>query len=146
MMKQELKVEAWIDGLPAMLAKQIPYTMAKQVTFDALASTLYHVIGRFPTYQGITVQISTASALLSGIVACLASQPGDVILTEVYRTNQSPKRNFQKVVSDININRGIGGYFVGVSARLFHVVSIVTIQLVTYDYVKQFLGLPATGT
>jgi hypothetical protein len=30
-------------------------------------------------------------------------------------------------------------------ARLLHVGMIVTIQLVIYDFVKQLVGLPATG-
>ena len=30
-------------------------------------------------------------------------------------------------------------------ARLLHVIGIIWVQLVIYDYVKQWLGLPATG-
>jgi solute carrier family 25 phosphate transporter 3 len=40
----------------------------------------------------------------------------------------------------------VGGFFVGTGARLVHVVSIITSQLMVYDVVKQALGLPATGS
>ena len=40
---------------------------------------------------------------------------------------------------------GMPALFRGLRARLLHVISIIWVQLVVYDKVKQVLGLPATG-
>jgi solute carrier family 25 phosphate transporter 3 len=41
---------------------------------------------------------------------------------------------------------GVPGFFTGTGARIIHVSTIITSQLVIYDIVKQLLGLPATGS
>lgn len=40
---------------------------------------------------------------------------------------------------------GIRELFRGLRARLYHVISIIWVQLIVYDQTKQLLGLPATG-
>ena len=35
------------DGLAAMLAKQVPYTLGKQVSFDIFAGMLYAAAAKF---------------------------------------------------------------------------------------------------
>ncbi len=102
-------------------------------------------------------------------MACVMSQPGDVILTETYkggekgnadkRTNKASdlgvtkKRNLSEVScsvysrhSDDGVIRGLSGFFTGLQARIVHVGLIITSQLVIYDLMKQLLGLPATGS
>merc|ERR1719223_2327630 len=56
-------------GLYAMLAKQVPYTMGKQVSFDLVAGLLYTLLAAF----------------VASIFACITSQPGDMILTATYK-------------------------------------------------------------
>lgn len=40
---------------------------------------------------------------------------------------------------------GHAALFRGLRARLIHVISIIWVQLIMYDRIKQWLGLPATG-
>ena len=66
-----------------------------------------------------------------------------MILTEYYKNNGNVK--FTQIVHDIFAKHGVSGFFIGVIARLMHVSSIITSQLVIYDVVKMALGLQASG-
>lgn len=153
-------------GLPAMLLKQIPYTMGKQVSFDVIARGLYGAAARQQRYTIAELQwtISLLSAFLASIVACISSQPGDVILTETFRgsshahgpsspakgakaskADKPAARSVAQIISTLHAKHGYPGLFLGLSARLSHVASIITSQLVINDLVKTALGLPATG-
>lgn len=129
-------------GVWAMLAKQIPYTFGKQVSFDIIAATLYAALANLMEVVNKWL-VSIASAFCASIVACLLSQPGDMILTETYK---GKAENFGQVLKTINGRGGVGEFFRGTQARIVHVGLIITSQLVIYDIVKQMLGLPATGS
>ena len=229
---------ASFSGLPAMLSKQVPYTMGKQVSFDMFAKALYAAAAYFALSSGggssnggggVDVRtkwaISLGAAFLASIVACLSSQPGDMILTATYKgaggghshgqaaaaapasaavkltgagahatkhahshahggaaksgascavktstatvtkdangkvcklpvkdtgssnsNSDSDSRAFSAVVSDIYRKHGVGGFYLGIQARLAHVATIITSQLVIYDLLKIALGLPVTGS
>jgi solute carrier family 25 phosphate transporter 3 len=82
--------------------------------------------------------------MFASIFACILSHPGDVLLTETYR-NRSTAISFIDLSKRLYSEKGLEGFFVGLSARLIHVGTIITSQLVVYDFTKQLLGLPATG-
>lgn len=140
-----IKDEGFLEmfgGFPAMLTKQVPYTMAKQVSFDFFAAMLYTLL------KGTDIDmkwvVSVAAAASASVLACTFSQPGDMILTETYKGGTPG--SFGKVVNTIWGRGGIPEFFVGIQARFVHVGGIITTQLVVYDIVKQLLGLPATGS
>lgn len=136
------------SGMPAMLSKQVPYTITKQVTFDLFASSLYAAAATYGFAQSeIKLEVSVFAAFLASILSCITSHPGDVVLTATYKGDRPDDRSgFGRVVGDIYEERGIGGFFTGISARFVHVGAIITSQLVLYDIIKQLLGLPATGS
>ena len=146
-----------MSGVWAMLAKQVPYTFGKQVSFDLIANRLYELSDKL--LSGMVVDplfVSLLSAFFASIVACLCSQPGDMILTETYATRGGGAKpgNFVTVVQGIyqhddperRSGGGVSEFFRGTKARIVHVGMIITSQLVVYDLVKQALGLPATGS
>lgn len=144
---------SWIDksglrdsfsGLPAMLSKQVPYTFGKQASYDAITTLLYSLVAN-PTMSSVKLEVSFVAAFLASILACLLSQPGDVILTETYKDNDSAAVSFPSVVSSIYGREGVSSFFSGLGARFLHVGAIITTQLVLYDTIKQALGLSATG-
>lgn len=55
-------------------------------------------------------------------------------------------KSFAVAVEGIYKQYGWQGFFMGLQARLAHVASIITSQLVLYDIVKVALGLPVTGS
>lgn len=136
------------SGVWAMLAKQVPYTMAKQVSFDIIASLIYGFLAvkaSSISAEDVKWVVSVSAAFMASIFACIFSQPGDMILTETYKDSDGDKGVFD-VVNGIYNSKGLGGFFTGTKARILHVGVIITSQLVVYDLVKQLLGLPATGS
>lgn len=119
--------------------------MGKQVSFDVFAALLYSLAQKVDT-RGIDLKwgISISAAFLASILACLCSQPGDMILTGSYQG--TTKQSLPQIVSSIYKQHGLGGFYIGVQARLAHVASIITSQLVLYDIIKLLLGLPITGS
>ena len=120
--------------------------MAKQVSFDIFAVILYNLASKFKQTKDMNLKwaISLLSAFLASILACLSSQPGDMILTQSYRSTSGA--NVFKIINEIYKTHGLGGFFIGTGARIAHVASIITSQLVLYDIVKLLLGLPVTGS
>ena len=125
-----------IGGLNAMILKQVPYTVSKNVGFDLFTRILY----AGPNFAAATTFLS---AFFSSIVCCLASQPGDTLLTavSVQTGGQQPERT-RDIVTKIFKKNGVTGFFTGLRARFIHVGLIVTIQLLIYKVFRQALGLP----
>ncbi|KAL7453044.1 hypothetical protein ACHAWC_005318 [Mediolabrus comicus] len=136
-------------GIMPMLAKQVPYTMGKQVSFDIFAGLLYGtLLGlTFLPKNGIALEVEVGAAFLASIVACLASHPGDVLLTATYKDGgDTNDKNIFETIQQLYTDGGITAFFRGLNARFIHVGCIITFQLVIYDQIKQLLGLPASGT
>jgi len=109
----------------------------------------------------VKAAITFSAAAVTSVLSCIASQPGDVVLTQVYGhggssagvhvalgSNSLPKEHLSlaHVSRQIWQSQGLGGFFVGLRARLYHVGGVITSQLAIYDYVKQSLGLAASGS
>ena len=68
-------------GLPAILAKQLPYTVVQLSSFETLSAAI--------AGTGVTTDrfaISVCSALVAAFLSSLASQPGDTLLSIVNKT------------------------------------------------------------
>jgi solute carrier family 25 phosphate transporter 3 len=146
--KEEGILSPFEKGLAPMLAKQVPYTMGKQVSFDLFAGMLYGTLLGFTFLpkNGIALEVEVGAAFLASIVACLASHPGDVLLTATYKNSNGTNGNFLQTIQRVYQDGGISAFFRGLNARFIHVGCIITFQLVIYDQIKQSLGLPASGT
>lgn len=142
---KESGIFSTLSGLPAMLSKQIPYTMGKQVSFDVLKKFVSKRLKNYmkdtdsPTF---TFLVTITSAFMTSLISCLASQPGDMLLTATYKAGDGKQRkSVIQIAKDIVNEHGVGGFFLGVQARIAHVAFIITIQLVVYDAIKSALGL-----
>lgn len=135
--------------------------MGKQVSFDIITKLFYAAALFLALDKGdssVKWCISVLSAFFAAVIACVTSQPGDVILTNTYKGSSShggasdaaavatSSTDFPSVVSEIYRKHGLAGFYLGLQARLAHVASIITSQLVVYDVVKMALGLPVTGS
>ena len=111
--------------------------------------------------------VTLSAAFVGAILSCLASQPGDTLLSAV---NQSARQSTLEVLPNSNNNNnnnnmnpindfdpvkimiesaqklGIRGLFRGTKARLLHSTIIVVSQLLIYDTIKQVLGIAGAGT
>lgn len=160
---------ASFGGLPAMLCKQVPYTMGKQVSFDLLCSVFYTSLA-FALAGGDADKLDPrAKALVpflgaccTSVIACILSHPGDMVLTEYFKGSKQQlaavkRRRKSALVTApsggtigafraIIVRDGPLGLFAGLQARFLHVAAIIIVQLVVYDAIKQLLGLPSTGS
>lgn len=148
LIKEEGLAALFQKGMPPMLAKQVPYTVGKQVSFDMFAGMLYTVLVglTWETQKEIALEVEIGAAFLASVVACLVSHPGDVLLTATYNNSDgSDGDGFGSTIKKVWDEGGISALFGGLNARFLHVGCIITFQLVLYDQLKQFLGLPASG-
>lgn len=135
-----------LDGMPAMAAKQIPYTMGKQVSFDVCCECVRTIVGIIcpdPEARArLDAFVPCIAALPAAVVACIMSHPGDMVLTAYYKGGAN---SVISVARSLVAEGGVAALFRGLRARLLHVISIIWVQLVVYDQIKRLLGLPATG-
>lgn len=132
-------------GLPAVLAKQVPYTVTKLVSFDMLTRAARQAGGRGGV--GVTV----ACAVAAGMLSSLASQPGDSLLSALHSERRdisaaggNGAREGEPVsaaLARIARDAGLSGLFRGTAARMLHVTAIVTLQLLIYQSVKNMVGI-----
>jgi len=136
--------------LPAILAKQIPYTVTQLVIYDQVQSSL--------TAVGSDRWLATlVGALAATVPASLASQPGDTLLTWLNQhpppslcppagstpppTKRSRLLTCGEEMAAVAEELGPAGLFAGYRERLWHVGTIVFSQLLINDAVKHSLGL-----
>ncbi|KAL7547728.1 hypothetical protein ACHAWF_011017 [Thalassiosira exigua] len=149
LLREEGVLAPFERGIAPMLSKQVPYTMGKQVSFDLFASMLYGVLTglAFLPQKGIALEVEVGAAFLASLVACLASHPGDVLLTATYKSdNGSSAAGFGTTIKNLYDEGGPLAFFRGLNARFLHVGCIITFQLIIYDQLKQALGLAASGS
>mmetsp|Transcript_29857 Transcript_29857/g.60821 ORF Transcript_29857/g.60821 Transcript_29857/m.60821 type:complete len:496 (+) Transcript_29857:149-1636(+) len=145
MLKRE-GIRSLTKGLPAMMFKQVPYTITKNVSFDLFTTSLYSLWREmgYAITANVKFAIPLVSAMSAAVLSCVSSHPGDMLLSLVNAHEGSKRtRDFAK---DIWKGRsGVGGFFVGIRPRFLHVLVIVTVQLLIYDFIKRLVGIAATG-
>lgn len=131
-------------AFPAMLSKQVPYTMGKQVSFDLACDcvqSIFAAVLAAETLEYASAFTPVLAALPAAVLACVMSHPGDSILTQYFKNGPGSGGVLgcvKQLIKD-------GALFTGLKARLIHVIGIIWVQLIIYDKLKQALGLPATG-
>lgn len=144
---KEEGVTGLAKGMNAMIFKQVPYTVTKNVSFDILARFFYSLLRSSGAAISGTVSfgIPLLAAATASVLSSITSQPGDMVLSLVNaHGGEKTSRDFVRNI--LQSERGISGFFVGFKTRLLHVGITVTIQLLIYDYVKRLCGVAATGS
>merc|ERR1712176_750454 len=119
--------------------------MAKQVSFDIASSTLRRMLPAL--HNQYPAAVSFMASMVTAVLSCVASHPGDMLLTEVFKNSSESRKGTTRHATKSLVQRyGLAGLFLGIKARIPHVIAIVTPQLVIYDFCKLMLGLPATGS
>lgn len=138
-------ISGFFRGLTAMMTKQIPYTVTKQVSFDILTSFMYAKVIHFGlalnSHNKILVPL--VAALIASMLSCISSHPGDMLLSVV--NAQEGKRRTREIAQDIIREEGIRGLLRGIAPRFLHTGIIVTSQLLIYDGIKRLCGCGITG-
>jgi solute carrier family 25 (mitochondrial phosphate transporter), member 3 len=146
MLKNEGVTAVW-KGMTPMLYKQVPYTVAKNVSFDVFTKLAYSILltsGRTLT-GSMKMIVPLLSAVFASMISCISSQPGDMLLSLV-NAHEGPKRTNDFLKEILESEQGARRLFVGIKSRFLHVGVIVTVQLMLYDLIKRLCGIAATGT
>ena len=85
MASEEGIVNAFYSGFGPILAKQIPYTMAKFAVQGAAADEIYKAMGK--TNKECTssenLSVSLGSGVIAGVSAAIISHPADTLLSKI---------------------------------------------------------------
>jgi len=136
-------------GLGSMLIKQCAYTIAKLTVFTLISDFLrYHWLDAQACACRTRIAVTFLASVLAGLVAGIASQPGDTLMT-CMSTDSALQRACPIDVEtggppgtmQMALSLGWQGLFTGWRARLIHVEVIVVTQLFIYDAIKHAVGL-----
>mmetsp|Transcript_2620 Transcript_2620/g.4100 ORF Transcript_2620/g.4100 Transcript_2620/m.4100 type:complete len:541 (+) Transcript_2620:68-1690(+) len=133
-------------GMPAMLLKQVPYTITKNCSFDMLTMSAYRILREmgYALTANVKIAVPLLSAVAAAILSCISSHPGDMLLSLV-NAHEGPKRTRDFAKEILHGKDGARGFLVGIKPRFLHVILIVTVQLMIYDFAKRLVGIAATG-
>ena len=147
---QLLKLEGihgWYKGLPAMLLKQVPYTVGQFVSFEFAVLIVKRIVRALLGDQdagSAVASISSFAGLLAGIAAAIISHPGDTILSKVNQ-EESDGSAWQQI-SRVAKAAGFIGLFVGLGPRIIQVSCMIGGQFLIYDSIKLWCGItPASA-
>jgi solute carrier family 25 phosphate transporter 3 len=133
-------------GLPPILFKQVPYTMAKFAVFEFVAESTYKVLAsagmpKEKMSEGSRLTVSLGSGVVAGLVAAIVSQPADTVLSKI--NQEKTDAGMMKAIGNIMKRLGAKGLFLGLGARMVMVGTLTAGQFFIYDYTKSMMGVAA---
>ncbi|CAN8068555.1 unnamed protein product [Agarophyton chilense] len=135
-------VHGWYKGLPAMLLKQVPYTVGQFVSFELAVNlvkrTVLAVLGAQSASSAVA-SISSFAGLLAGITAAIISHPGDTILSRI--NQQESDDSALNQILRVARAAGVSGLFTGLLPRLVQVSCMIGGQFLIYDSIKLWCGI-----
>lgn len=140
-------VHGWYKGLPAMLLKQVPYTVGQFVSFELAVNVVKVMVFAVAGAQqgpSAVASISSFAGLLAGITAAIISHPGDTILSKINQEEGDGSAFSQ--ISRVARTAGLVGLFIGLGPRILQVSCMIGGQFLIYDSIKLWCGIvPASA-
>jgi solute carrier family 25 phosphate transporter 3 len=130
-------------GLAPILAKQVPYTMAKFAVQGRAAESIYASMGKTPDQvsSNVGVGVSLASGVIAGVASAIISHPADTLLSKVNKKGAggdgpmvSRLMNIAKEVGFVNLCT------VGLLPRCVMIGTLTAGQFGIFDTVMNALG------
>ena len=149
-------------GFAPTVSRELPFAIAKFLTFDFIATTVVYLInmqvieqGGLPIQVGvgpIGLTISALAGAFAGIAGAIVSHPADLILTKTSanknKNKPTPSENGHSKIEDsgpawigvvkeiVSQKGGVSNLFVGLGARCVFFFLVIGLQFFLYDYVK----------
>lgn len=136
-------VMGFYAGLAPILAKQVPYTMAKFAVQGECADAIYASMGKTPKElsAGMNVSVSLLSGVVAGVAAAIISHPADTLLSKVNKKGAGGDgpmftrlANIAKEVGFVNLCT------VGLVPRCVMIGTLTAGQFGIFDTVMNSLG------
>jgi len=131
-------------GLPPILFKQVPYTMAKFGVFEWVSGRVYELYPKEKMNDAQQLVVSLGGGITAGLVAAVISQPADTVLSVINKTKTTEPMG--TAIIRIIRELGVAKLFTGLGTRCVMVGTLTAGQFFIYDYIKILFGLPTTGT
>jgi len=142
MLKHE-GVTGFYAGLLPILAKQIPYTMAKFAVQGNAADRIYGAMGKRPNeLSSVTnVGVSLASGVIAGVAAAIISHPADTLLSKVNKAGAGGDGPMMSRLMNIAKETGfVKLCTMGLLPRCVMIGSLTAGQFGIFDTVMNTLG------
>lgn len=141
---REEGVGSFYNGFTPILFKQIPYNIAKFLTYEVAADAIFNAI---PTPKdqmssGSLTAVNLGAGVIAGCLAAFVSQPADTLLSKVNKTKKAPGQSTIGLLGQLAKELGIRGSFAGLPTRLVMVGTLTSLQFTIYGSLKQALGCP----
>lgn len=136
-------VGGFYAGLVPILAKQVPYTMAKFAVQGDAADRIYASMGKTPSEvsSGTNLGISLTSGVIAGVAAAIISHPADTLLSKVNKAGAGGDGPMVKRLMNIAAETGIVSLCtVGLLPRCVMIGSLTAGQFGIFDTVMNALG------
>lgn len=136
-------VGGFYAGLGPILAKQVPYTMAKFAVQGTAADAIYKSMGKTPSdlSSGQNIGVSLASGVVAGVAAAIISHPADTLLSKINKAGAGGDGplfqrlgNIAKEVGFVNLCT------VGLLPRCVMIGTLTAGQFGIFDIVMSTLG------
>lgn len=136
-------ISGFYAGLVPILAKQVPYTMAKFCVQGEASDAIYNMLGKSPSDlpQGTNLSVSLASGVIAGIASAIISHPADTLLSKVNKAGAGG--NGPMLTRLANIARDVGFVklcTVGLLPRCVMIGTLTAGQFGIFDTVMNTLG------
>lgn len=135
-------MSAFFKGVVPLWSRQIPYTVAKFVFFEAIVEFLYNNIftrGKENYTKGEKLGITFLSGYLAGIICAIVSQAPDTIVSKL---NQSSEATIGAIVKEHGL---VSLATKGLAPRIIMIGTLTGLQWWIYDAWKTFRGLGVSG-
>jgi len=136
-------VMGFYAGLAPILAKQVPYTMAKFAVQGKAADAIYGSMGKTPQElsNGMNVSVSLASGVIAGVASAVISHPADSLLTKVNKAGAGGDGPMIKRLANIAKEVGfVNLCTVGLLPRCVMIGTLTAGQFGIFDTVMNALG------
>jgi len=137
-------ISGFYAGLAPILAKQVPYTMAKFCVQGEASDAIYNMLGKSPTDlpQSTNLSVSLASGVIAGVASAIISHPADTLLSKVNKAGAGG--NGPMLTRLANIARDFGFVklcTVGLIPRCVMIGTLTAGQFGIFDTVMNTLGV-----
>uniref|UniRef100_A0A0D6R7T2 Uncharacterized protein n=1 Tax=Araucaria cunninghamii TaxID=56994 RepID=A0A0D6R7T2_ARACU len=129
-------------GIGPLWGRQIPYTMMKFASFEAVVEMIYKYAVPIPKDQcskPLQLGVSFAAGYVAGVFCAIVSHPADNLVSFLNNAKGA-------TVGDAVKKMGLLGLFTrGLPLRIVMIGTLTGAQWGIYDAFKVFVGLPTTG-
>jgi solute carrier family 25 phosphate transporter 3 len=143
MVKEEGVVGAFYSGFGPILAKQVPYTMAKFAVQGATAEKIYDSLGKTPKEMssGENISVSLASGVVAGVTAAIISHPADTLLSKINKAGAGGSGGMFSRLANIATETGLVKLCTqGLAARCVMIGTLTAGQFGIFDIVMNAVG------